>query len=106
MEQCTQFQAVLTQKGRFWTKPDSEELFRSLRHDPRRTWRSLQLRGMLPRWARLLSRTAPGRYLYFRLKYRAPLAGFLPGGLAGPAEKEERCAFFLTDLPFFECRIP
>lgn len=84
MEGCEEFQQVLTHREQFWTLPDTDRLFADLERAPRRTWLKLRLKGFLPGTAMRLSRTVLLRPLYFRMKYRIPMDGFLCAALPGP----------------------
>lgn len=78
VDHCVPFQDVMNHPGAFWTKPDTVKFFSDLDRAPRRTWARHRLQGLVPQMAMQLSRTAPLRRVYFRLKYRTPLKPFLP----------------------------
>lgn len=78
VQHCAPYQAVLTRFGDFWIRPEGEEIHRRFLQDPQKLCRRYRMLGLFPKTARKLSRRIPLlRRLYFRLKYRTPLTGYV-----------------------------
>lgn len=78
MDHCEDYQKVLTLRGQFWTTPETDRLLARLRTAPRWTWLKLRLKGIPLCIAMQLRKTTLLRQMYYRLKYRTPLAPYLP----------------------------
>lgn len=78
MDRCGEYQEVLTRRGQFWTIPETDRLLVRLSTAPRWTWLKLRLMGIPLDIAMRLRKTAPLRTIYSRMKYRTPIAPYLP----------------------------
>ena len=72
------FLDVLSRPGTYWTRQETVALLNGFSDRPRQTWLGLRLRGILPGMARKLSRCAPVRWFYLRLKFRQRISLYLP----------------------------
>lgn len=74
------FREARSRPGSYWITEENKRLFRDLERAPGRTWLKYRLRGFLPQSLRTLTRTAPVRRIYLRLKYRTAVGEYLAAG--------------------------
>ena len=75
---CLPFREVMSRFGHFWTQAEAVAFYREFTQNPKRVCHRLRLHGVFHQTLRTVSRTAPVRRLYLRLKYRTPLTDLVP----------------------------